>query len=84
MRGAFPVAPGQAWSGESEGGARLIVMGAGRHHLSLRRGDVAADHARAGLVTGNHYCLALAKQEGAPALTAERRWPRCGGRGCQS
>jgi PIN domain nuclease of toxin-antitoxin system len=27
------------------------------------------------LSLGDRYCLALAKQEGAPVLTAERRWP---------
>jgi ribonuclease VapC len=28
-----------------------------------------------GLSLGDRYCLALAKREGIPALTAERRWP---------
>jgi ribonuclease VapC len=28
-----------------------------------------------GLSLGDRYCLALAKREGVPALTAERRWP---------
>lgn len=28
-----------------------------------------------GLSLGDRYCLALAKREGLPALTAERRWP---------
>ena len=28
-----------------------------------------------GLSLGDRYCLALAKLEGVPALTAERRWP---------
>jgi ribonuclease VapC len=28
-----------------------------------------------GLSLGDRYCLALAKREGAVALTAERRWP---------
>ena len=28
-----------------------------------------------GLSLGARYCLALAKREGVPALTAERRWP---------
>ncbi len=27
-----------------------------------------------GLSLGDRYCLALAKREGRPALTAERRW----------
>ncbi len=27
------------------------------------------------LSLGDRYCLALAKREGVPALTAERRWP---------
>ncbi|WP_159719107.1 PIN domain-containing protein [Geminicoccus flavidas] len=29
-----------------------------------------------GLPLGDRYCLALAKREGALALTAERRWPK--------
>jgi PIN domain nuclease of toxin-antitoxin system len=28
-----------------------------------------------GLSLGDRYCLALAKREGVPALTGERRWP---------
>jgi PIN domain nuclease of toxin-antitoxin system len=28
-----------------------------------------------GLSLGDRYCLALAKRERVPALTAERRWP---------
>jgi ribonuclease VapC len=28
-----------------------------------------------GLSLGDRYCLALARREGMPALTAERRWP---------
>ena len=28
-----------------------------------------------GLSLGDRYCLALAKHEGVPALTAERHWP---------
>lgn len=28
-----------------------------------------------GLSLGDRYCLALAKREGIPAVTAERRWP---------
>ena len=28
-----------------------------------------------GLSLGDRYCLALAKRDGIPALTAERRWP---------
>jgi ribonuclease VapC len=28
-----------------------------------------------GLSLGDRYCLALAKREGLPAVTAERRWP---------
>ncbi len=28
-----------------------------------------------GLSLGDRFCLALAKREGIPALTAERRWP---------
>lgn len=30
---------------------------------------------KGGLSLGDRYCLALAKREGVPALTAERRWP---------
>lgn len=32
-----------------------------------------------GLSLGDRYCLALAKREGIPALTAERRWARLSG-----
>ncbi|MHB8528732.1 MAG: type II toxin-antitoxin system VapC family toxin [Caulobacteraceae bacterium] len=28
-----------------------------------------------GLSLGDRYCLALAKREGAPAMTADRKWP---------
>jgi PIN domain nuclease of toxin-antitoxin system len=28
-----------------------------------------------GLSLGDRYCLALAKRDGVPAVTAERRWP---------
>jgi len=28
-----------------------------------------------GLSLGDRYCLALARREGVPAVTAERRWP---------
>jgi ribonuclease VapC len=30
---------------------------------------------KGGLSLGDRYCLALAKRESTPALTAERRWP---------
>ena len=30
---------------------------------------------KGGLSLGDRYCLALAKREGVPAMTAERRWP---------
>jgi PIN domain nuclease of toxin-antitoxin system len=32
-----------------------------------------------GLSLGDRYCLALARREGIPALTAERRWPAIAG-----
>ncbi len=32
-----------------------------------------------GLSLGDRYCLALAKRDGIPALTAERRWPSIAG-----
>ena len=32
-----------------------------------------------GLSLGDRYCLALARREGVPALTAERRWPEIAG-----
>lgn len=42
--------------------------------LSYEAGMLRAATVPFGLSLGDRYCLALAKQEGVPALTAERRW----------
>lgn len=43
--------------------------------LSYLAGMLRPATLKAGLSLGDRYCLALAKREEAPALTAERRWP---------
>lgn len=43
--------------------------------LSYEAGMLRPITLERGLSLGDRYCLALAKREGAPALTAERRWP---------
>lgn len=44
--------------------------------LSYEAGMLRMVTATQGLSLGDRYCLALARREGLPALTAERRWPR--------
>ena len=43
--------------------------------LSYEAGMLRPLTLKGGLSLGDRYCLALAKREGVPALTAERRWP---------
>ncbi len=43
--------------------------------LSYEAGMLRPLTLQGGLSLGDRYCLALAKREGIPALTAERRWP---------
>ncbi len=43
--------------------------------LSYLAGMLRPITLKRGLSLGDRYCLALAKREGAPALTAEKRWP---------
>ncbi len=43
--------------------------------LSYEAGMLRSITLERGLSLGDRYCLALARREGAPALTAERRWP---------
>ena len=43
--------------------------------LSYEAGMLRPVTIQRGLSLGDRYCLALAKREGAVALTAERRWP---------
>ena len=43
--------------------------------LSYAAGLLRPITLRGGLSLGDRYCLALAKRERVPALTAERRWP---------
>jgi len=42
--------------------------------LSYEAGMLRPITLKGGLSLGDRYCLALAKREGVPALTAERRW----------
>jgi PIN domain nuclease of toxin-antitoxin system len=44
--------------------------------LSYEAGMLRPITLEGGLSLGDRYCLALAKRENAPALTAERRWPQ--------
>lgn len=43
--------------------------------LSYEAGMLRPLTLKGGLSLGDRYCLALAKREDVPALTAERRWP---------
>jgi len=43
--------------------------------LSYEAGMLRPITIAGGLSLGGRYCLALARREGMPALTAERRWP---------
>lgn len=47
--------------------------------LSYEAGLLRSVTLDGGLSLGDRYCLALAKREGLPALTAERRWPQIAG-----
>jgi len=47
--------------------------------LSYEAGMLRPLTLKGGLSLGDRYCLALAKREGVPALTAERRWPDIAG-----
>ena len=51
---------------------RLIPVDA---PLSYEAGMLRPITLERGLSLGDRYCLALARREGVPALTAERRWP---------
>jgi PIN domain nuclease of toxin-antitoxin system len=47
--------------------------------LSFEAGMLRTATLPRGLSLGDRYCLALAKREGAPAMTAERQWPPIAG-----
>lgn len=47
--------------------------------LSYEAGMLRSVTLERGLSLGDRYCLALAKREGVPVLTAERRWPEIAG-----
>lgn len=47
--------------------------------LSYDAGLLRSITLEGGLSLGDRYCLALAKREGVPALTTERRWPDIAG-----
>lgn len=42
--------------------------------LAWEAGRLRADTAEAGLSLGDRFCLALAKRDGLPALTADKAW----------
>ena len=51
-----------------------LVQGAVFTVMVVRAGMLRPLTVEGGLSLGDRYCLALAKLEGLPALTAERRW----------
>lgn len=51
---------------------RVMPVDAG---LSYDAGMLRPLTLKGGLSLGDRYCLALARREGIPAMTAERRWP---------
>ena len=51
---------------------RIVPVDAG---LSFDAGMLRPLTLKGGLSLGDRYCLALARREGLPAFTAERRWP---------
>lgn len=55
---------------------RLVPIDAA---LSFDAGMLRSLTIEGGLSLGDRYCLALARREGLPALTAERRWPLIAG-----
>ena len=55
---------------------RLVPIDAA---LSVDAGMLRSLTIESGLSLGDRYCLALARREGLPALTAERRWPLIAG-----
>jgi PIN domain nuclease of toxin-antitoxin system len=44
--------------------------------LSFRAGTLELETRALGLSLGDRFCLALAEQEGVPAMTADRAWAR--------
>ncbi len=50
--------------------------------LSYEAGMLRKLTVQGGLSLGDRYCLALAKRENVPALTAERRWPDIAAAAC--
>jgi ribonuclease VapC len=46
--------------------------------LATEAGRIGAGPDRSGLAVGDRFCLALAKQKGAVALTCDRSWTRIG------
>ena len=47
--------------------------------LATMAGRLRAETAEAGLSLGDRFCLALARREGLPALTADRQWQAIAG-----
>ena len=53
----------------------VIALDAG---LAIEAGAMLAQTRPFGFRSGDRACLALAKRDGLPALTADRAWPQCG------
>jgi len=51
----------------------IEIVAADRAHASIA-GQLRGVTAAAGLSLGDRFCLALARQDGLPALTADRQW----------
>lgn len=51
-----------------------IEVVAADRQLALMAGHLRAATAAAGLSLGDRFCLALARRDGLPALTADRQW----------
>lgn len=58
---------------------RIVAVDAA---LSYEAGMLRPLTLQGGLSLGDRYCLALARREGIPALTAERRWPDIAAAAC--
>jgi PIN domain nuclease of toxin-antitoxin system len=51
-----------------------VTIVAADRALALLAGELRAATAAAGLSLGDRFCLALARRDGLPALTADRQW----------
>lgn len=51
-----------------------MTIVAADHGLAMIAGHLRAKTAEAGLSLGDRFCLALARRDGLPALTADKQW----------